>query len=303
MPISSLDRYSRQVLFGGIGAEGQQRLANSRVVLVGCGATGSATAWTAGARRRGLSPADRPRLRRAQQPAAADIVRRSRRRRIPAQGGCRSSKDCGVQFGYQRRIARVRPRARIPWNPCFLQQTLILDGTDNFETRYLVNDFAVKNSVPWIYAAAVGSYAVTMNVLPGRRSLPGVHLSRSAPRDGGNLRHRRNFEFSRQLGGVRAGDRSHQAAGRRAEKPCGDPCFPLTCGATILRKSPHACRIRSAGRVRSMIHSSCGRRTAPDHAVRAEFRADPRAPPSRGLCRNEPASGATWHWFATTTSS
>ena len=44
MPISSLDRYSRQVLFGGIGAEGQQRLANSRVVLVGCGATGSATA-------------------------------------------------------------------------------------------------------------------------------------------------------------------------------------------------------------------------------------------------------------------
>ena len=44
MPISSLERYSRQVLFAGIGAEGQQRLAHSRVVLVGCGATGSATA-------------------------------------------------------------------------------------------------------------------------------------------------------------------------------------------------------------------------------------------------------------------
>ena len=44
---------------------------------------------------------------------------------------------------------------------------LILDGTDNFETRYLINDYAVKNSLPWIYAAAVGSYAVTMNILPG----------------------------------------------------------------------------------------------------------------------------------------
>jgi molybdopterin/thiamine biosynthesis adenylyltransferase len=45
---------------------------------------------------------------------------------------------------------------------------LILDGTDNFETRYLINDYAVERSCPWIYSAAVGSYAVTMNVLPGQ---------------------------------------------------------------------------------------------------------------------------------------
>jgi hypothetical protein len=44
---------------------------------------------------------------------------------------------------------------------------LILDGTDNFETRYLINDFAVKSSLPWIYTAAVGSYGVTLNVRPG----------------------------------------------------------------------------------------------------------------------------------------
>ena len=44
---------------------------------------------------------------------------------------------------------------------------LILDGTDNFETRYLINDYAVKHSVPWIYTAAVGSYGVAMNILPG----------------------------------------------------------------------------------------------------------------------------------------
>src|ERR1035437_9192446 len=43
---------------------------------------------------------------------------------------------------------------------------LILDGTDNFETRYLINDFAIWKKLPWIYAAAVGSYAVTMTILP-----------------------------------------------------------------------------------------------------------------------------------------
>jgi adenylyltransferase/sulfurtransferase len=44
---------------------------------------------------------------------------------------------------------------------------LLLDGSDNFETRYLINDFAVQNGVPWIYSGAVGSYCATMNVLPG----------------------------------------------------------------------------------------------------------------------------------------
>ena len=45
---------------------------------------------------------------------------------------------------------------------------LVLDGTDNFETRYLINDYAVEHSLPWIYSAAVGSYAVTLNILPGQ---------------------------------------------------------------------------------------------------------------------------------------
>jgi adenylyltransferase/sulfurtransferase len=44
---------------------------------------------------------------------------------------------------------------------------LVLDATDNFETRYLLNDYAVEQGKPWIYAAAVGSYAVTMNIVPG----------------------------------------------------------------------------------------------------------------------------------------
>jgi adenylyltransferase/sulfurtransferase len=45
---------------------------------------------------------------------------------------------------------------------------VILDGTDNFETRYLLNDFAISRGIPWIYGAATGSYGLTMPVLPGR---------------------------------------------------------------------------------------------------------------------------------------
>lgn len=48
--------------------------------------------------------------------------------------------------------------------PC----SLLLDGTDNFETRFLLNDYAVEQGKPWIYAAAIGSYAATMNIIPGR---------------------------------------------------------------------------------------------------------------------------------------
>src|SRR5207302_4444076 len=47
------------------------------------------------------------------------------------------------------------------------ESDLILDATDNFETRYLINDFAIRSSTPWIYAAAVGAYGVTMNIVPG----------------------------------------------------------------------------------------------------------------------------------------
>ena len=59
---------------------------------------------------------------------------------------------------------------------------LVLDATDNFETRYLINDFAIQRGSPWIYAAAVGSYAVTMNILPGGDRLPGLPFSKTAYR-------------------------------------------------------------------------------------------------------------------------
>ncbi len=166
MPISSSERYSRQVLFPGIGAQGQQRLARSRVALVGCGATGSATAGMLARAGVGfLRLIDR------------DYVEPSNLQRQVLFDEADAAESLPKAIAAARKIhslnGDVRVEAQVadlaPENAAALLSPadLILDGTDNFETRYLLNDFAVSNSVPWIYAAAVGSYAVTMNVVPG----------------------------------------------------------------------------------------------------------------------------------------
>jgi len=160
------ERYSRQILFEGIGEEGQQRLAHARVVVVGCGATGSVLAsFLARAGVGTLRILDRdyvePSNLQRQSLFDEDDARQSMPKAIAA---ARQIARFNSQIAVDPQVADLTPQ-----NVDFLigAADLILDGTDNFETRYLINDYAVKNSVPWIYAAAVGSYAVTMNILPG----------------------------------------------------------------------------------------------------------------------------------------
>src|SRR5271154_1492989 len=160
------DRYSRQVLFGEIGVKGQNQLAESRVVIVGCGATGSALASL-------LARAGVGTLRIVDR----DYVEPSnlQRQMLFDENDARESLPKAIAAA--RQIARFNSQITVeplvadlvPANVDSLLGScdLILDGTDNFETRYLINDYAVKNSVAWIYAAAVGSYALTMNILPG----------------------------------------------------------------------------------------------------------------------------------------
>jgi molybdopterin/thiamine biosynthesis adenylyltransferase len=166
MSLEPEDRYSRQVLFAGIGTDGQERISRARVVIVGCGATGSALAALLARSGVGmLRILDR------------DYVEPSnlQRQLLFDENDARESLPKAIAAA--RQIARfnsqivVEPHVAdlVPSNVEALLDgvDLILDGTDNFETRYLVNDFAVKNSVAWIYAAGVGSYAVTLNILPG----------------------------------------------------------------------------------------------------------------------------------------
>jgi molybdopterin/thiamine biosynthesis adenylyltransferase len=162
--ISDPDRYSRQILFSGIGATGQQLLRRAHVAIVGVGATGAATASLlarAGVGR--LTLIDR------------DFVEPSnlQRQMLFDEDDARASLPKAEAA--RRHLARINSSVHVdahiadlvPANaPALLSADLVLDCTDNFETRYLINDLCVRDARPWIYAAAVGAYAATMNILP-----------------------------------------------------------------------------------------------------------------------------------------
>ena len=163
------ERYSRQILFPGIGEAGQQRLALSHVAIVGCGATGAASASLLARAGVGtLTLIDR------------DFVEASNLQRQILFDEADAVASLPKAEAARRKIALfnsgVTVNAEIadlvPANIATLLSTadIILDATDNFETRYLINDFAVQQSKPWIYAAAIGAYAATMNILPLRAS-------------------------------------------------------------------------------------------------------------------------------------
>ncbi len=166
-PLELDERYSRQVLFREIGVEGQRKLTASHIAIVGCGATGSALASL-------LARAGVGTIRIIDR----DYVEPSNLQRQSLFDESDAAESLPKAIAAARKITAfnsaiaIEPRVAdlIPANVEALLDgaQLILDGTDNFETRYLINDFAVKNSTPWIYTAAVGSYGVTMNVLPGK---------------------------------------------------------------------------------------------------------------------------------------
>jgi adenylyltransferase/sulfurtransferase len=151
------ERYSRQILFRGIGAEGQSKLASSRVAIVGCGATGSALAGLLA--RAGVgTPSNLQRQSLFDEKDAAESLPK-------AIAAARKIAAFNSQIVVEPKVEDLVP-ANI--EVMLEGMSLILDGTDNFETRYLINDYAIDRSLPWIYSAAVGSYAVTLNIVPGQ---------------------------------------------------------------------------------------------------------------------------------------
>jgi molybdopterin/thiamine biosynthesis adenylyltransferase len=160
------ERYSRQVLFKGIGAGGQRKLSQSRVVVVGCGATGSALASLLARSGVGsLRIIDRDYVEPSNLQRQTLFDETDARESVPkAIAAARQIARFNSQIAVEPLVADLTP---VNIDSLLHGANLILDGTDNFETRYLINDYALKNSVAWIYAAAVGSYAVTMNIVPG----------------------------------------------------------------------------------------------------------------------------------------
>jgi len=161
------ERYSRQILFSGMGKAGQERLAKARVAIAGCGALGTLQAGALARAGAGyLRIIDRDYV---------ELVNLQRQWLFDERD---AEEGLPKAVAAARHLARVNSEIEIepvtadlnPSNAVEFLETmdLILDGTDNFETRYLINDFAIRESVPWIYGAAVGSYGLTMPVMPGR---------------------------------------------------------------------------------------------------------------------------------------
>jgi len=160
-------RYSRQELFAGIGPEGQRRLRASRVLVVGCGALGSCLSEMmarAGVGR--LTIVDRDYV------EPSNLQRQSLFEEEDAERGLPKA------VAARERLRRINSDVAVEGIVADLTADnaddlirgadLVLDGTDNFETRFLVNDVCVRVGVPWVYGACVGSYGLALLVRPGK---------------------------------------------------------------------------------------------------------------------------------------
>lgn len=160
-------RYSRQVLFPGIGIEGQDAISKSRVVIIGCGALGSMQSEM-------LARAGVGRLKIIDR----DFVELSNLHRQILFNERDARENQPKVVAAAKRLALVNSAVNVEpvvadvnfsnVEDLIADADVVLDGTDNFETRYLINDAAVKLGIPWVYGAAVGSSGLQMTVRPGK---------------------------------------------------------------------------------------------------------------------------------------
>ncbi|MEO5922915.1 MAG: ThiF family adenylyltransferase [Bryobacteraceae bacterium] len=160
-------RYSRQSRFVPLGEDGQRRIREASVVVVGCGALGTVEAEI-------LARAGVGRLRLVDR----DFVEPSNLQRQFLYSEADAEAGLPKAVAAAKRLAQVNSEVEIEpmvadLTPASAEELLedvdlIVDGTDNFEARFLINDFAVREGKPWIYAAAVGSYGLKLPVIPGQ---------------------------------------------------------------------------------------------------------------------------------------
>ncbi len=166
MDSADRERYSRQILYRHIGEAGQEKLLAARAAIVGCGALGSQQAAL-------LARAGVGELRIIDR----DYIEASNLQRQTLFTESDAAQCLPKAVAAETHLKQASSRIRV----CGLVADLtaenaaellggvhvILDGTDNFETRYLINDFSVEQGIPWVYGAAVGSYGATMTIVPG----------------------------------------------------------------------------------------------------------------------------------------
>lgn len=160
------ERYSRQILFPGIGGAGQEKLSDAHVLIVGCGALGASHAEM-------LSRAGVGRLKIVDR----DFVEFTNLQRQTLFKESDAIERLPKAVAAKTRIAEINSEIEVEAVVADVNQSnveqliedvdLVLDGTDNFQIRYLLNDACVKLGKTWIYGAAVSSYGTTMTIIPG----------------------------------------------------------------------------------------------------------------------------------------
>ncbi|MBI1748496.1 MAG: ThiF family adenylyltransferase [Acidobacteria bacterium] len=160
------ERYSRQILFPGISEPGQEELLKATAVIVGCGALGTVQAES-------LVRAGVGHVRIIDR----DFVEESNLQRQTLFDEADARAGLPKAIAAERRLRQINSSVRVEGiiedvNPTNILELIagariILDATDNFETRFLINDASVKTTIPWIYGACVGSYGLTMTIVPG----------------------------------------------------------------------------------------------------------------------------------------
>ena len=160
------ERYSRQILFTEIGREGQQKLLDARVLIVGCGALGASHAEM-------LSRAGVGHIRIVDR----DFVEFTNLQRQTLFKESDAAERLPKAIAARERIGEINSEVEVDAIVADVNQSnveqliervdLALDGTDNFQVRYLLNDACVKHGTTWIYGAAVSSYGTTMTIIPG----------------------------------------------------------------------------------------------------------------------------------------
>jgi molybdopterin-synthase adenylyltransferase len=167
MSLEERERYSRQILFAPIGEKGQSKIQDARVCVVGCGALGSFQAEA-------LARAGVGRLRLIDR----DYVDYSNLQRQWLYDESDAQNESPKAIAAARRLRQLNARVEVEplvadLTPSNVEELIadcdiVLDGADNFETRYLLNDVSVKRSIPWVYGAAIGSYGIVMPIVPAR---------------------------------------------------------------------------------------------------------------------------------------
>lgn len=176
------NRYSRQTILQNIGEEGQKRLTKSHVLIVGCGALGTVAANNlarAGVGKISIIDRDFVELNNLQRQMLFDENDVGEPKSIAA---ARKLKLINSDIEVE---PIVKDLNHTNAEGIIKEVDLVLDGTDNIQTRMLINDVCVKEKIPWVYTGAIGTSGMTMNILPGAACIrclyPGIPKPGSLP--------------------------------------------------------------------------------------------------------------------------